>query len=154
TLMPSLRGTAVRVKYIVGRTGGASAQHVAQKFSVPFATTDLDSVLDDAEVQAVMITTNHDSHASLARPALDAGKHVFVEKPLALTDRRVAQVMQTASEHSDRRLFVGLNRRFSPHVERCRQLLAGRAAPLAINMLINAGEIPPEHWVHDARVGG
>ena len=118
------------------------------------ATTDLLAVLVDPEVNLLMVTTNHDSHARLVSESLNAGKHVFVEKPLAINAEQLAQVKQTAESHPDRQLMVGFNRRFSPHSQKCRELLRGRAAPIAINMLINAGEIPPDHWVHDPEVGG
>jgi len=101
-----------------------------------------------------MITTNHDSHAQLVCQALEAGKHVFVEKPLALTVDDMERVVQAVAEHPDQKLMVGFNRRFSPHIHKCQQLLKGRAEPLAINFLINAGAIPADHWVHDESKGG
>lgn len=154
TLMPALKGLSLRMKYVVGRTGGAAVQHVAQKFSAENATTDLEHVLDDPEVNLVLITTNHDSHASLVCRALAAGKHVFVEKPLSLNVAELQTVSETAAAHPAQLLMVGFNRRFSPHSVRCHELLKGRAGPIAANILINAGEIPATHWVHDERIGG
>lgn len=154
TLMPALKGLALRMKYVVGRTGGAAVQHVAQKFSAENATTDLEHVLADPEVNLVLITTNHDSHASLVCRALAAGKHVFVEKPLALNVADLRAVSETVVAYPMQLLMVGFNRRFSPHSVRCHDLLKGRAGPIAANILINAGEIPATHWVHDERLGG
>lgn len=154
TLMPALKGLPLTMKYVVGRTGGAAVQHVAQKFSVEHATTDLSVVLADPQVNLVMITTNHDSHASLVCQALAAGKHVFVEKPLALNAQELRTVAEAVAAHPQQMLMVGFNRRFSPHIVRCGELLAGRASPIAANILINAGDIPADHWVHDERVGG
>ena len=154
TMMPVLAKLPCRLKYVAGRSGTAAIQHTASKFRVEKATTDLPAVLADPEVNLLMVTTNHDSHARLVSESLNAGKHVFVEKPLAINAEQLAQVKQTAESHPDRQLMVGFNRRFSPHSQKCRELLRGRAAPIAINMLINAGEIPPDHWVHDPGVGG
>ena len=154
TMMPVLAKLPCRLKYVAGRSGTAAIQHTASKFRVEKATTDLPAVLADPEVNLLMVTTNHDSHARLVAESLNAGKHVFVEKPLAISSEQLAQVKQATAAHPDRQLMVGFNRRFSPHSQKCRDLLKGRAAPIAINMLINAGEIPPDHWVHDPEVGG
>lgn len=154
TLMPALKGLPLRMKYVVGRTGGSAVQHVAHKFSVEHATTDLSVVLDDPQVNLVMITTNHDSHASLVCQALSAGKHVFVEKPLALNVQELRSVAAAVAAHPKQLLMVGFNRRFSPHTIRCEKLLSGRASPIAANIMVNAGDIPADHWVHDDRVGG
>jgi predicted dehydrogenase/threonine dehydrogenase-like Zn-dependent dehydrogenase len=154
TLLPALQNQQARLKYIVARTGGATLQHAAKKFSVELATTDLARVLSDDEVNTLLVTTNHDSHAKLVCEALEAGRHVFVEKPLAITFEQMATVTQTILAHPDQQLAVGFNRRFSPHISRCRELLRGRAEPLAINILVNAGEIPADHWVHNKEIGG
>jgi len=154
TLMPSLKTLPLSVKYVVGRSGGAAVQHLASKFGIPNATTDLAAVLNDAAVNCVMITTNHDSHAKLVCQSLEAGKHVFVEKPLALNSDQLAMIQESVQSHPGKHVAVGFNRRFSPHVEKCRKLLVGRVAPLSINILVNAGEIPSHHWVHDELVGG
>ena len=154
TLVPALRPLPVRMKYVVGRTGGAAVQHLASKCGAEQATTDWEQVLSDREVNAVLITTNHDSHARLVCQALAAGKHVFVEKPLALTNEQIEQVVAAVAAHPDQQLMVGYNRRFSPHIVKCVELLRGRAEPLAIQFQINAGAIPADHWVHDPHKGG
>ena len=154
TLLPSIRGLPLTIKYVVGRSGGAAVQHLASKFGIPNATTDCDAVLHDNEVNCVLITTNHDSHARLVCQAIEAGKHVFVEKPLALNVDDLNRIRSATEARPDLQLAVGFNRRFSPHVVKCRELLKGRVAPLSINILVNAGEIPSQHWVHDALVGG
>jgi predicted dehydrogenase len=154
TLMPAIKKLPARLKYVVGRTCGVTVQHLAKNFSVELATTDFSQVLNDDEVNTLLITTNHDSHASLVCQALAANKHVFVEKPLALTVDQLSMVSAAVAEHPHHQLAVGFNRRFSPHMVRCKELLRGRSAPITVNMLINAGEIPADHWVHDVQVGG
>ncbi len=154
TLMPAMRGLGYRCKYVVGRSSTSEIHHTASKFQVENATTDLDRVLNDEEVNLLLITTNHDSHARLVCEGLRGNKHVFVEKPLGLTVQELVEIRRVADEHPARRVLVGFNRRFSPHTVRCRELLAGRSHPVAIQILVNAGEIPSDHWVHDPEVGG
>ncbi len=153
TLMPALSRTEARLAYVADLDGMA-AEHVAKKFRVSKAVTDHRLILEDEHVNAVIIATDHSAHAKLVCEALLAGKHVFVEKPLAMNVDELKQIMQAAAEHPDRQLMVGFNRRFSRHTERIRQLLTGRGQPVAMNMTVNAGIVPPEHWVHDPARGG
>lgn len=154
TLLPALKGLPGRVKYMVGRSNGAAVQSAAAKFGIPKATTDLSVVLNDPEVNLLLITTNHDSHARLVCQGLAAGKHVFVEKPLALNREQLNHVAEAVGSTPRQQLSVGFNRRFSPHVHHACQLLKGRANPVSVNILVNAGEIPGGHWVHDPGIGG
>lgn len=154
TLMPILSKLPARMKFVVGRTGTAAIQHTASKFGVENATTDLDAVLSDPDVNLLLVTTNHDSHANLVCRTLQADKHAFVEKPLAINVPQLKQVLDAVEHSCGKQLLVGFNRRFSPHIQKCRELLRGRSSPVAINILVNAGDIPPNHWVHDPIVGG
>lgn len=153
TLMPALSRTGARLAYIAD-LDGAAAQYVAKKFRASKAVTDHRLVLRDEHVNAVIIAADHSAHAKLVCEALQARKHVFVEKPLAMNVDELKQIMEAAAEHPDRQLMVGFNRRFSRHTERIKRLLAGRGQPLAMNMTVNAGIVPPEHWVHDPVRGG
>jgi predicted dehydrogenase/threonine dehydrogenase-like Zn-dependent dehydrogenase len=154
TMLPAFKGLPARVKYMVGRSNGATVQSAAAKFGIPMATTDFAAVLNDSDVDLLCITTNHDSHAGLVCRGLSAKKHVFVEKPLALTREELNRVGQAVESNPELQLAVGFNRRFSPHVEHAKKLLGGRANPIAINILVNAGDIPANHWVHDPAIGG
>ena len=107
----------------------------------------------------MVIATRHDSHARLVVEALSAGKSVFVEKPLALTRAQLTQVVAVYEERAaqDPRspiLMVGYNRRFAPATRAVRRFLASSLEPLAIHCRVNAGYLPPDHWTHDAEVGG
>jgi predicted dehydrogenase len=127
--------------------GGLDAVVVARRFGAEQATTDLDAVLSDPQVDAVVIATPHASHAKLAIAALRAGKHVFVEKPLAL---RLSELDAIAAAHAqvpDRVLFVGFNRRFAPLTVKLRTLLAEIREPKSVLMTVNAGALPAGHWV-------
>ena len=86
--------------------------------------------------------------------ALDAGKHVFVEKPLAIDEEGLQQVCDAYERSDGLQLMVGFNRRFAPHIEKAAQLLRGRTGPLCMSMVVNAGFIPPDHWTQDPLVGG
>jgi polar amino acid transport system substrate-binding protein len=100
-----------------------------------------------------VIATRHGSHAELATRALSAGKHVFLEKPLALNDAELDGVLEAAA-HSEGQLLVGFNRRFSPLAARAKAVFRGRQSPLSIVYRVNAGRIPRDHWTQDAHEGG
>ena len=157
-MAPALAKTGARLKYVAARTGGAAAVHIGNKCGFEKAVTDLETIWADPDVNTVFITTRHDSHASLVQQALAAGKHVFVEKPLCLNEEELRCIVDAFNFQSAIRnsqlLMIGFNRRFSPHVKKIKELLAGRSEPLAMQFTANAGIIPPESWVHDPRAGG
>jgi predicted dehydrogenase/threonine dehydrogenase-like Zn-dependent dehydrogenase len=154
-LIPAIKATGARLR-AVASNGGVSGLHAAKKFGFELTTTDLPSLLADPAIGAVVITTRHDSHARLVCEALRAGKHVFVEKPLAINLRELEQVREAIDENpgSSRVLMVGFNRRFAPQVRKMKSLLAGVTEPRSFVMTVNAGAIPPEHWTQDHEVGG
>jgi len=134
---------------------GMSAEHTGTRKGFAFATTDIDDVLRDAETTAVLIATRHDHHGALVRRSLEAGKHVFVEKPLCITPEELAEIEDLLARLGDAApmLMVGFNRRFAPATERLRDHFHG-AGPLAVSYRFAAGPIPPEHWTQDPEVGG
>ena len=152
TLLPVLRDEGARLR-VIASGGGTSGTVAGEKFGFERTTTDLDAVFDDDEVDTVFVLTRHDTHARLAVRALEAGKHVFVEKPLALTEAELDAVAE-AAHRSGRLLTVGFNRRFAPLTGRLRAQMAGRAGPVAVIATVNAGEIPRDHWTQDPAVGG
>jgi len=142
------------LRAVMSRTG-ASAKAVAARAEAAYATTDLDEVLADASIDLVLIATRHDSHAGLALRSLEAGKNVFVEKPLALTEEELAAIEAFYADRVEAPLLMtGFNRRFSPGVARMRELLADRTSPLVASYRMNAGYIPLYHWVHGPEGGG
>lgn len=140
---------------VVSRTGH-NAIATGKRFSSKYCTTDYREVLVDAEVDAVIIATRHGNHATLALEALRAGKHVLVEKPLALEEHELASIEAFYMENSPSKpvLLTGFNRRFSPYALRIASLLTGRTNPMVINYRMNAGYIPLDHWVHGPEGGG
>ena len=153
TLLPALAKSGAQIAYVAD-LNGAAAHHLARKFGAAQATTDHKLLLADPKVNLVLIATGHSSHAALVCEALAAGKHVFVEKPLAMNAAELSRVVDAARRAAEQTLTVGFNRRFAPHVVRMKRLLAGRGEPLCMTMTVNAGAIPPEHWVHDPVRGG
>ncbi|HWP36365.1 MAG TPA: bi-domain-containing oxidoreductase [Gemmatimonadales bacterium] len=151
-LLPRFRENGVRLRGVATATG-PSAHQSAMRFGFSFATTDPDEVFRDPETDAVVIATRHDSHADLTVRALGAGKHVFVEKPLALTSEELTRVVE-AARASDRVLFVGYNRRFAPLVGMLKEALGKRSGAVAITYRVNAGPLSASHWTRDPRVGG
>ena len=156
-LISAFRAAGARLA-AVASSSGVSATHAARKFGFATSTTDTAGILADRDTAAVVIATRHDSHAALTCAALRAGKHVFVEKPLALTLDELARVeAQYRESHANGQapqLMVGFNRRFAPQVVRIAELLRTVGEPKAFVMTVNAGSIPPGHWTQDPLVGG
>ncbi|GAA0598308.1 bi-domain-containing oxidoreductase [Streptomyces crystallinus] len=127
-------------------TTALSAANARRKFGFGAATTDLDAVLGDASVDAVFVVTRHSSHAELTRKALLAGKAVFVEKPLALTEDELAGVLATVEECGNDRLQVGFNRRFAPLLTEAKKRFGARTGPASLRYLVNAGRLQHGSW--------
>ena len=154
TLLPALVGQhpPAAIAAIVSERG-LSAAHAAKSFGAARATTDLGLVLADAAVSTVFITTRHDAHAAQTCAALAAGKHVWIEKPLALTLTDI-DAIGAAAGRSGTSLMVGFNRRFAPMAVRLRKAVANRPGPLRLEVRVNAGRLEREHWTLDRRIGG
>lgn len=149
TMLPALEKAKADIKYIASASG-VTGTALAKKYKIAFSTTDYQEILRDQETDGVMITTRHNTHASMVLKALAAGKHVFVEKPLALNEDELDQIIDAYD--GSLTLTVGFNRRFSPHVQKVKQLVGN--TPMNIIATMNAGAIPSNVWVHDMNVGG
>jgi predicted dehydrogenase len=155
-LIPAFREAGARLVAIASEKG-VTAAHAARKFGFESATADFDAVVSDPKINTVVIATRHDAHAGMVAAALRAGKHVFVEKPLALNEAQLEEVIRAYEEASAKdpvHLMVGFNRRFSPHAVKIKSLLAGSIEPKVFIMTVNAGAIPSSHWTQDPDVGG
>jgi predicted dehydrogenase len=152
-LIPAFKAAGARLQRIAS-AGGASSVHLGRKFGFAEATTDSATLLASATTDVVVISTRHDTHADYVLRALGAGKHVFVEKPLALTQDDLTRIEAAARSTPRQLLMVGFNRRFAPQVVRLKQLLAATPGPKSFVMTVNAGAIPASHWTQDASVGG
>ncbi|MCG8454119.1 MAG: bi-domain-containing oxidoreductase [Spirochaetales bacterium] len=152
-LLPALKKQSdTRLNTICTATG-MNAGQTAQKEGFACATTDFRVLLDNKKINTVFVTTRHNSHARFVKAALEAGKHVFVEKPLCLNMEELEAIRKAAAA-SNTCLMVGFNRRFSPHVAFIREYFKGRRTPMVVNYRVNAGIIPPDVWIQDPDVGG
>ncbi|MGD6748842.1 bi-domain-containing oxidoreductase [Streptomyces sp. BH105] len=145
-LLPHLTGREGVELATVVTTTALSAANAQRKFGFAHATTDLDAVLGDKSIDAVFVVTRHSSHADLTRQALLAGKTVFVEKPLALSEDELASVLATVEESGNDRLQVGFNRRFAPLLREAKQRFGARGGPAHLRYLVNAGRLDHGSW--------
>ena len=152
TLIPAFKKSGA-VLHSIASSGGANAVLNGRVTGFLQATSDTDELIANPEINAVAIVTRHNSHARLTAQALRAGKHVFVEKPLALTYAELAEV-EASHAQANKHLMVGFNRRFSPQVQTMKRLLDAVTEPKSFVMVMNAGEIPADHWTQDLAVGG
>lgn len=157
TLIPAFRRAGASLE-TVASSGGLSAVHAGRKFGFRRATTSDVEVIGEGTITTVVIASPHDQHARHAGDALRAGKHVFVEKPLATTRADLLAVEEayrsSRSQAAPPLLMVGFNRRFAPHTTRIKHLLEGISEPKTFIMTVNAGQVPDDHWVQDRSVGG
>jgi polar amino acid transport system substrate-binding protein len=151
-LLPHFKSTGAEL-VSVATASGVTAIDAGKKFGFRSAVSDAGDVIGDDNVNLVLVGTRHDSHAKLAIEALARDKHVFVEKPLALNDVELNEVLDVASR-SRGQLMVGFNRRFSPLARAAKEFFVGRQTPLSILYRVNAGRLPAEHWLHDPIQGG
>ena len=127
----------------------------ARSRQVEIFSSDYDAILEDNGIDLVVLATRHNEHAHQVIRALEAGKHVFVEKPLAISWDELDAVRDKIAGLDDApRVMVGFNRRFSPALQMLKQELGASRTPLMINYRLNAGYIPLAHWVHGAEGGG
>ncbi len=156
-LIPAFKVAGAFLATVASSTG-VSGVHAARKYGFAESTTDTASLFADPKVDALVITTRHNSHAGFVLQALAAGKHVFVEKPMCLT---LGDLNEIAAAHARLEnqgkaplVMVGFNRRFAPHVQKIKSLLAGVSGPKSLVMTVNAGAIPADHWTQDSEIGG
>src|SRR5256714_11240855 len=150
-LLPHFRESGVEFVSIA-TASGVSARDTGKRYGFARFVSGADEVFADEDVNLVVVATRHDTHASLARRALERGVSVFVEKPLALNDEELDAVLEAAAASSGS-LTVGFNRRFSPLPREAKEFFADARAPLSILYRGNAGRVPPAAWNADATQG-
>ena len=155
TLLPAMKRVAEVEMVTVGAASGSHARHAAQKFGFRSCTTDEQKIINDPSINTVVITTRHHLHAAQAVVALNAGKHVFCEKPLCLNEEELARIADALDDPASRSvLMVGFNRRFAPLALRLKSFLQDVHEPLALHYRVNAGYLAADHWLNDPRQGG
>jgi predicted dehydrogenase/threonine dehydrogenase-like Zn-dependent dehydrogenase len=150
TILPALKASEGNLKFIAS-AGGVSGTALAKKYNIAYSTTNYKEIVSDQDVDLVMITTRHNQHANLTVESLNAGKNVFVEKPLALNQEELDNIIE-AYHKSNKSITVGFNRRFSPHIQKAKSLVGN--SPMNVIATMNAGFIPSNSWVQDLKVGG
>lgn len=163
TLLPALRGMKNLELVGIASARGVSARSSGDRFGFAYCTTDVDEIVQDPDINLVAILTRHHLHARQVIAALESGKHVYVEKPLCLTEKELEAIVAAYEAALERAasqgsgpptLMVGLNRRFAPFVIELKQHLQRVREPLMLHCRVNAGFIPPDHWTQDSAQGG
>lgn len=149
-VLPRLKGKCSFIGVVTAESN--MARYVADKYGFSYCTYNADQLLNDKSIGTVFVLTRHDTHAEYVIKALEAGKNVVVEKPLAMNFEELEKV-KLAYEKANKGLMLGFNRRFSPLTEKLMEV-CGAAEKKSINIRVNAGIAPPDHWVHDPKIGG
>jgi len=152
-LFPAMKGVGGLEWVGLATATGMKAAQVGKRFGFAYATTDVDELLNDPRINTIAILTRHHLHASQVVAALEADKHVFCEKPLALTRQELEQI-DAALQAKDKLLSVGYNRRFAPLATKMKGFLDKAREPLFMRYQVNAGPLPLDHWLHDPAMGG
>jgi len=154
TLLPVIKNNKDFELVGIASSGGLHAQHSGKKFGFQYATSSEDEIINDPKINTVAILTRHDSHAELVVKALKAGKHVFVEKPLAINSHQLSVISKQLAKTDHCLLLTGFNRRFSPLAQSLKSSIVNRNEPLHAHYRINAGYLPLNHWTQDESLGG
>ncbi|MBC8046654.1 MAG: bi-domain-containing oxidoreductase [Fimbriimonadaceae bacterium] len=153
TLLPLLTDLHAQIKYIAN-TDGLDAAVLAKKYRIQNATSDYKNILNDPDVDSVIITTRHETHAQICIDAIHAGKNIFVEKPLCIREDELIQIADTIKENNYTKILaVGFNRRYAPAVQKVKQLIKDSSKTNLI-ITVNAGLLPNDSWLHDVQTGG
>ena len=153
TLLPIMKETGLYHFKGLATTGGVGTAQANEVFHFDYATNDYKKLLDDEEIDLIAISTQHNSHAKFVVEALEAGKHVYCEKPLCLTIDELDKI-EAAYRNSKGELFCGLNRRYAPLIQQIKKNLYTDRIPAVYDYIVNAGFIPEDHWTQDEKIGG
>lgn len=153
TMLPIMRDSGLYHFKGLATTGGVASAQANEVFPFEYTTNDYRKLLDDKDIDLIAISTQHNSHAKFIVEALEAGKHVYVEKPLCLTLEELEKI-EDAYGRSQGELFCGLNRRHAPLIREIKKELQTDKIPAVFDYIANAGYIPPDHWTQDESKGG
>ena len=154
-LLPALKEIKGISLGALAASSSANAYHVGKKYGFAACTTDYNEIMDNESISAVVILTPHSLHAGMVCRALEKGKHVFVEKPMCVSDDELCEIISSMNRYGcDSLLMVGYNRRFSPHALKISEYFQNRHDPMVIHYRVNAGFVPADHWVHSEEEGG
>ncbi len=157
-LIPAFKDSSIHLRSVASMTG-VSGLYAARRFGFDEVTTDANRLFYDNKTDAVVVTTQHNSHAEFVLKAIECNKNIFIEKPLCLTLPELDKIQASYSRVCDKNptppiLMVGFNRRFSPHIQKIKALLSGVKGPKSFVITVNSGAIPPDHWTQITDTGG
>ncbi len=156
-LIPILKKDGATIKTVVSQ-GGLSGYFSAKKNDIPFSTTDYKKIINDSEINTVIISTRHDTHADLVIESLKNHKAVFVEKPLCLNEKELLEIESCYKNlhlnNKNPKLMIGFNRRFAPHIVKVKNYINMSSKPSSCTITINAGKLDSDHWLNDPVIGG
>lgn len=152
-IVPTLVDLDGKIKCI-GSTNGLTSSYLANKYKMSYCTTDTEEIINDIDVDTIIVTTRHDTHAKYALKALEAGKNLFVEKPLALNYDELENIFNKYQKSNSASITVGYNRRFSSHARLIKKNINHDNLPINITITMNAGYVPSENWVNQKNIGG
>jgi predicted dehydrogenase len=154
TLLPAIR--KVKGIKLIGLSAGSgiSTKSAAENYGFEYCTSDYNELLNDERIKAVVITTRNSLHAQITQDAVKKGKHVFVEKPLAINKKELTKLIKLNKEYPQNIIQVGFNRRYAPMTRRIIDYYKNRNGPMIIHYRINAGKLPKSHWVYEKEEGG
>lgn len=153
TLLPIMKDTGLYYFRALATTGGVGTAQAKEIFPFDYVTNDYKKLLEDKDIDLIIISTQHNTHAKFIIEALEAGKHVYCEKPLCLTLEELDRI-ETTYRKSNCELFCGMNRRHAPIIQQIKRDLLTDKVPAVYDYIVNAGFIPNEHWLQDEKVGG
>ncbi|MGP4074851.1 bi-domain-containing oxidoreductase [Halobacillus sp. K22] len=153
TLLPIMHSTGRYHIKSLATTGGIGSAQAKNAFSFDYVTNDYKKLLNDQQIDLIVVSTQHNTHANFIIEALKAGKHVYCEKPLCLNIEELNEIKSTYHANEGE-LFCGMNRRHAPLIEQIKKELSTDKIPALYDYVCNAGYIPTDHWTHDERVGG
>lgn len=152
--IPNVQKVGMVEKVCIVSASGVSAFHAAQKFGFSSVSSSEDEILENEAINVVAVLTRHQHHARQVIMALTKGKHVYCEKPLAINQQQLDDILEILAQPQKSLLTVGFNRRFSPHAILIKEFLSNRTEPLFAHYRVNAGFLPAQHWLHDPQQGG
>jgi predicted dehydrogenase/threonine dehydrogenase-like Zn-dependent dehydrogenase len=152
--LPIIQKHPLSVPYLIASARGLHAKQSAKKYNFQFATSDEKEILNNKDIDIAVILTRHDTHARLTCAALEKGKHVYCEKPLAISKDGIANIIAQLEKKNHPYLTVGFNRRFAPFIQEIKNALKDNREPIYANYRVNAGYLPQDHWLHDLQSGG
>lgn len=153
SILPIMKSTGLFHLKALATTGGIGAAQASNSFTFDYTTNDYKKMLSDSEIDLIIISTNHNTHAKFLVEALEAGKNVYCEKPLCLSLDEL-NIIEEAYQKSDKELFCGLNRRYAPLIQKIKKELTTDKIPAVYNYIVNAGYIDEKHWTQDELIGG